>query len=304
MAKQVSANLRATMIDGGVLQLTKKKTKKSVKPGQNTHYHYNVIVRPNVWRKIKEKRKTIETIGLQITGKIIASPQIVSLAEDWVLYLTIFNETLYYGIHLYDSDKKQVVAGHGINLSGYEISHLFDFLEENSGTMPHQLELSIPQFTWEWHSNEGQILDTGLWWTTEIRCLESALHNHPGIGWKLHVKTRLARQQFDHEFLDNILLHLTAQKISSMANTSPYSFNSQTANEITDGQIDLHGVEVVNSISKVELLEVALRLVKKKQYVSAEDSVCMLETVAEYEKSPQTVSKLKSEKLFTEMLWE
>ena len=305
MAKQVSVNLRASISDEGDLQLTKRKTKKLIKtPGQKPYYYYNVQIKQSVWRRIKEKSKTIESIGGQMTDTLIGSPQIVSLTEDWVIYISIFNEQLYYGIHLYDQEKKQVIPGHGINLSGGEFTNLCEYLEENIKIGPQQLELPLLHFTWEWYNDLGQISDTYYRWTSELKCLESALNNNPGSGWKLHVKTSVTRQEFNSDFLDNILLQLTHQKILSMSNSSPYCFNSRTITNITDGEIDLHGDEALKSISQLDLFKATLSLIKKNRYLSIEDSATIMETVAEYQKNQQILSKLKSDNHLIEMFSE
>lgn len=291
--KQISANLQATITDGGDLLLSKKKSRRFPKPGQNTHYFYNVTVKQNILRKIKDTHKRVNTICMQMLDGVLSSPQIVPLVEDWVVYLTIFNNTLYHGLHLYDTQQSRVIPGHGINLTVAEMTKLNDILEETHESVPYQqLVISTPQFTWQWHDQGGQIRDNNLWWSSELNCLQSALHSQPGNGCKLHIKSRLDQQNFNSDFLDNILLKLTAKRIKYLANPSPYMFNSQD-NELSSAKIDIHGIEALESITKVELFEEALRLINKNQYISMDNTAFMIETIASYQKNPQIIANLK-----------
>lgn len=295
MSKHLSATCQVNIIEGGKLQLSKRKTRKIVNTGQNPYYYYNVVLKGNVWRKVWENHKQIEGTALQIIDKRITSPQIIPLADEWVVYLSVFNEILYYGIHLYDSNCREIIPGNGMNLTGDEVSNLFDFLGENTGYVGHKLTITIPQFTWEWHNIDGEIMDTDRWWTSELFCLQAALLKQPGDGWKLSIKTKTTQQTFNSNFLDGILLHLTKQRIKSLSNAVSY-YNTQPDGDLSAGEIEMYGIEAANSISKMDILELTLKTVKKYQYVSMEASAYMMEKIAEYQKNSQIISQLKSDR--------
>ena len=293
MSKHLSGLCEVNIIDGGNLQLSKRKTRKSVTPGQNPYYYYNVILRVNVWKKIFENRKKIETTALQVLDQRLSAPQIIPLTDNWVVYLSVFKEILYYGIHMYEFSSRKIIPGNGMNLSGDEVTKFFDFLEENAGNGGQQLVISIPQYSWEWLNINGEIRDTELWWTSEVLCLQAALLKQPGDGWKINVKSNLKQQQFNTDFLDNILLHLTSQRIKSLSNAAIY-YNTQPDIDLSPEEIESYALDAFNSITKMDILELTLETVKKNQYISLEATIYMMTKISEYLKNPQIISQLKT----------
>lgn len=282
------------VVNGRDVRLSKKKQRRNTtQHDQPSYYYYSIVLKEEIWKKIIDNQQFVERVANQIRDKRVSAPQIIDLgADQWIIHLSIYNGILYYGIHVFDFNRKEILPGNGMNLTANEFKQFCDNLRHKRG-QHDQIIINQTYFQWQWKS-DGQIIAEDTWFPTESLCLQAALMKKPGDNWSLEINTKREEHEFCEAFLDVIFAELVRQKIKYLSNAVQY-YLSDTSPSTED--IELYGDEAVNSVTKTDMLDLTLSILKKQIYISVAASSVIIKKIALYQKKHDILIQLKSGKL-------
>lgn len=281
------------------IKLSKKKQRKFINhPSQSPFYYYSIVLKDTVWKKILDHEDIVEVLAAQIQDKRISAPQVIDLSwNHWIIYLSDFNGCLFYGLHRFDFNKREIITGSGMNLTCAEFTQLCEYLRQKKG-QKEELIVKHTLYQWQWCCDK-EMVTADTWFPTEVLCMQAALAKKPGDSWTLEINTRPVEHEFNERFLDVISAELIRQKIKYLSNTVQYYLSEN--GDPTPAEVDMYGAEALNSINKTDLLEMTLNILKKCRYISTDESIHVMKKIVSYQSKFDILTQLKSGKFSADL---